>query len=375
MIVLIICMFLGIVGPLAAMGSEETESLLFSDPLDGTGQADWRKAPPAPKPAPDGKSACRYERDANWDPATQPWAGDESWTSYRVEVDILPEKYWAGVDFHVQDDGLSACNVTLLHVEDQLVFELSGLWGDAGAWKLWPVGQRQAAYEAGRWVKLRLDVDDRVLNLYIDDDPEPMASFYDLPLARGGIRLATFAGSAWFRNLRVTRLPEGSVKPILDDPWAGVRQRKVLRDWEITEPHSQGCCPEGASPGLTADAKAWKRTPVDERGVVNVTALFPDKNTSGVVFARTTITAGQAGTRRLKLTYTDNFSLWVNRLMIFEGPPRQWFHPDRAKHGHSRLIPDQYEVSVPVAAGENEIVVRSEATEPFGWGFWVRLVE
>jgi hypothetical protein len=372
---LTIFMLLGILGPFAAAGTEETEPILFSDTLDGSGQAEWRKAPPGATQAPDGKLACWYERGPNWDPATQPWAGDQSWTSYRVEVDILPEKYWAGIDFHVQDDGLSACNVTLLQVENQLVFEMSGLWGAAGAWKLWPVGQRQAPYEAGQWVRLRLDMDASVMNLYVDDGQNPMASFYDLPLARGGIRLAAFAGSAWFRNLRVTRLTEGSVKPVLEDPWAAACLGQVLRDWAVTDPRPEGCCPEGPAPELMADAKAWRRAPVSDRGVLNVTSLFPDRNTSGVVFARTTLTAGQAGMRRLKLTYTDNFSLWVNGVKTFEGPPRQWFHPDRAKHGHSRLIPDQYEVSIPVAAGENLILVRSETTEPFGWGFWLRLAD
>jgi hypothetical protein len=371
---LTICLLLGILALLTAGGIDEPEQVLFSDPLDGTGQAKWQKRPSGFSEAVDGKPACRYERAANWDPATQPWAGDGSWISYRVEVDVLPEQYWAGIDFHVQDDGLSACNITLLPVENQLVFEMAGLWGQAGAWKLWPVGQRQAPYEPGRWVRVRLDIDAHsVANLYIAD--EPMATFYDLPLARGGIRLAAFAGSAWFRNLRVTRLPEGSVEPVLDDPWAAARSGQVLRNWKVSDPKPAGCCPGGASSDLLADPAAWRPAPVDSRGVLNLTSLFPDGNASGVVFARTTIRAEQAGVRRVKFTYTDNLSIWANGAKVFEGPPRQWFHPDRAKYGHSRLIPDQFEVSLPVEAGENLVVVRTETTEPFGWAFWMRLVD
>jgi hypothetical protein len=102
---------------LAAAGTAaaaQQEDVLFSDALDGTGPASaWRKAPPTFVDVPDGGRALRYERGTTWDSATQPWAGDETWSSYRVEVDVRPEKMWAGIDVHVQDDGNAASEVTI----------------------------------------------------------------------------------------------------------------------------------------------------------------------------------------------------------------------------------------------------------------------
>lgn len=361
--------------------SAEPSCLLFADPLDGTSPSSaWRRAPEAAAcvDAPGGGRALRYERGATWDPATQPWAGDEAWADCQIEVEILPEKMWAGIDFCVADDGASACNLTLFRGEDnRLTFELAGLWGAACSWKLYPMGQQRPAHAAGAWVRLQVDVGDGVANVYVDGAELPAASFRDLPRSRGGVRLMTYYGSALFRNLRVTSLPAGTVRPRLEDRWAAARSPDsgVVRAWEVTARHETGWAANPAPAGLREAAVEWKPAPVDARGVVDFTKLFTPHNEKGVVLARTRLHLETPGTRLLRLTYTDNFTLWCNGERVFDGPPRQWFHPDREKHGSSRLIPDQFEIVVPLVAGMNELLVRSEITERFGWAVWMRVVD
>ncbi len=348
--------------------------VLAADPLNGTAMLAWRGGPLIFGKAPDGGLAARFARGSTWDPTTQPWIGDGSWSTYRVEVEVLPEKKWAGLDFHVQEDGRSGISLTMLDVpEDRLAFELSGLWELASAWKLWPVGQKLPPHTKGTWVRLRLDIGQDVANVYVGDSPDPVATFHDLPFPRGGLRLAAYGGSALFRNLRVLELPKDSVRAALPDPWAAFRGPDVLRAWSVCK-HMENAPAEPPN-DLLADPSAWRPAPVDGRGVVHLTSHFGAKNASGATFARTTLRGQTAGTRRLRLTYTDAFTLWCNGKKVFEGPPRQWFHPDRARHGYARLIPDQYEVALPLKAGDNELVVRTGTTEPFGWGFWVRLLE
>ncbi len=271
------------------------------------------------------------------------------------------------MDFHVQEDGASAAELTMFRSDGKLALELSGLWGASSAWKLWPVGQKLLPHPEG-WVRLRMDVGPEGMNVFLGDSPEAAATYRDLPFRSGGIRLATYHGSALFRNLRVTRLAAGDVVPQLEDPWKAARGEGVLRDW-LVSPRFE---PDAAPTEPPAVDGAWLMPLVDPRGIVHLTALYPKANQSGVAFARTVLLASTAGEKRLRVTYTDSFTLWCNGTRVFDGPPRQWFHPDRAKNGFSRLMPDQYEVVVPVREGENSLVVRSETTEPFGWGFWAR---
>jgi len=335
-------------------------------------------APPRSRPGarfvdlPEGGRALRFSRGTTWASTGQPWVGDESWSSYRIEVEVRPEKMWGGVDFHVSDDGRDGCELTVVEVGGQLFVEASGLWDLASSWKLWPVGQDTIPHAADSWVRLRIDVGPDVANVFANDSPRPVATFRDLPFSRGGVRLAAYAGSALFRNLRVTALPEGSVTPARDeDPWGPVRRQRLLRSWTVTPRQEPGFGAEGLPPEVTL---SWVDVPVDGRGVVNLTPLVGPGARPGVVCAKTEIRASAAGPRRAWITYTDNLTLWCHGTRVFEGPPRQWFHPDREKNGNSRLIPDQFELALPLVAGANEILIRSEVTEAtFGWGFWMRI--
>lgn len=367
----------GVVAALAiAMLADPPSRTLAADPLDGTGQAAWRRAPSTFVDAPGGGRAFRCVRGATVDPAALPWIGDETWSVYRVDVEVLLEKNWAGIDFHVRDDGGAASSVTVLQVPgDQLVAEAASLRGLAFSWKTQPVGQRTAPHAAGDWVRLRLDVGRSVANLYIGDTRKAAATFHDLTGGRGGVRLMTYAGSALFRNLRITELSERAVRPLLPDPWAAARTGRVLTDWQVTPAREKRHSASGLPPEVSDGSGPWTVPPADRRGVISLTDAFGDRNTGGVTFARAVLVAPKAGQYRLKVTYTDDFSLWCNGQRVFTGPPRQWFHPEREKHGRSRLIPDQYEVVVSLKAGPNTLVARSEATEPFGWAFWMRLVD
>ncbi len=158
------------------------------------------------------------------------------------------------------------------------------------------------------------------------------------------------------------------------DPWAEVIKLHVLRDWRVTPLRAAGFGRDGLPPGLGVDGLAFGPVRTDRRGVVDLSAAFPgyDRN---AVYAETVVKSDGPAVRRAWVTYTDRFSLYCNGREIFKGPDRPWFSPDREKWGSSRLIPDQFEVRLPLQAGENRLLVRSEAIEQFGWGFWMRMEE
>jgi hypothetical protein len=330
------------------------------------------------------------------------WAGDDSWKNYRVEVEVLPEgRGFVGLDFHVRDDESGCCNLhfpaspwpvssgsdsqeavsTEADTQEgaspaggKRIFEGCGRWDDVNtSWKLGPMSQRTAPARPGAWLRLRLDAGEAIANLYQDDDPEPVFTAYDLPFDRGGVRLWRYHASAYFRNLRVTAL--NSVEPILGDAWGSVIGPGVIRDWQISRMLPQDFGSEGRTAEWSAADMSWRKVSGDRRGVINVIGIDPSEYCrKGVAIARAIVMSDDNGPRPYRLTYTDQLSIWLNGDRVFDGERRGWYDPGRSEaDGWGRLMPDQFEVELPLQSGENEILVRLEVNEPlFGSGFWMR---
>jgi hypothetical protein len=344
---------------------------IFEDPLDGGAVAGWTVAPGTFEKTPDGSTAYLLVKGSP--KAPMPMAGDESWKNYRLTVEILPagEKGFLGLDFNVRKSDGCGCNLHFsLSKRETLSLQTMRYCG-AGteSWKLWPVSQRQIPFPNGQWIRLRIDAGEEVANVYVNDDAKPVFTIYDLPSSAGGVRFwSSFGGSGYYRRLRIVTLPSGSVKPVLEDMWAAVAGKNILRNWCVSK-----LLPADAAQGtLPAEIREGKPVETDRRGVVNLGVVLP-KYGRNTAFAETVVHSDRDVTRRAWVTYTDRFTLYCNGQEVFRGPDRHWFSPDREKYGSSRLIPDQFEVQLPLKAGENRLVVRSEALEQFGWGFWMRL--
>jgi hypothetical protein len=357
--------------------SDRKGDILFEDAFDGGPDPGWRVRPVSViHDRVHGKALRLRAGDPNaglW----LGWGGDDTWRNYRVEVEVLPQgRGFVGLDFHARDDQSGCCN---LHFPaspgERRAFEGCARWNDANtSWKLGPWSQRTVPAREGEWLRLRLDAGETVANLFVDDDPDPVFTVYDLPFDRGGIRLWRYHASALFRNLRVTALDD--VEPVLEDVWGSVIAPGVIRNWKITRMLPADF---GAETPLEAVVKEtrWRDARVDRRGVVDVIGTVPSEyHRKGVVFARATLDPSTHDGSRIRLTYTDQLSMWCDGEPVFSGERRGWNDPGRSEaDGWGRLMPDQFEVKLPAGRAPNDIIVRLEVAEPlFGSGFWARLV-
>ncbi len=353
--------------------------ILFEDAFDGRSADKWRIPPISLVDDPEhGKVLHLKAGDPNAGPWLG-WVGDDSWRNYRVEMEVLPvgdDGGFIGFDFHVRDDESGCCNIHFpaFPEGEERLFEGCSRWGDGNtSWKLGPLSQRMAPAPGGEWTRLRLDAGETVANLYVGDDPDPFFTVYDLSFARGGIRLWRYYASALFRGLRVTALND--VEPILDDVWGSVLSPGVIRDWSVSRMLPREFGADDPVAAVREGDLGWRDVTTDRRGVVNVVGLDPGEYCrKGVVFARAVLESPAKSTRALRLTYTDQLSLWCGGAKVFNGERRGWNDPGRSDaDGWGRLMPDQFEVTCELAPGENEILVRLEVNEPlFGSGFWAR---
>jgi len=330
--------------------------------------------------APGGGRAYLLEPGAGRTIANPPWAGDETWGSYRLEFDVCAtgeNDGWVGPDFHVRDSGLGCCNLQFYSARehDEVVFESSARWWpDELAWKLFPMAQRPVRMPKGEWARVRVDVGDTFANVFVNDGREPCYTVRHLPFSRGGVRLWNYVGSAFFRDLRVTALEPGEARPALADPWDAVVGKEIVRGWAMSPPLAEGAAVDG--PAAAAANEAWRDAWADARGVVVISAAGREYVAGKcVVLAKAVVGSSDGRARVARLTYTDQLTMWLNGDEVFRGERRGWFDPGRSAEGwFGRLKPDQFHAVLPLRAGANELLVRLEVNEPlFGSGFWVRV--
>ncbi len=363
------------------MQEHESGTVLFEDPLDGTEVEGWRVPPGRFVEHPEHGTVyllepAEGERSAE-DPA---WVDGGDWGWYRLEFEVCPtgeNDGWVGSDFHVTESG--ACNNLQVYTtsdRDEVVFESSARWVEGQlAWKLFPFAQETARIPKGEWTRVRIDAGDSFANVYVNGSERPCYTVRYLPFRNGGVRFWNYLGSGYLRNLRVTALAEGEIAPVLEDPWTAVIDGDVVRRWTVSPLLAEGTEKEDALAEFSAGRWGWLDAPVDVRGVVTVSALGEGVTEKGVVLAKATVYASGDGPQRCLVTYTDQLTMWVNGAEVFRGERRGWSDPGRsAEDGFGRLIPDQFEVELPLQDGENEVLVRLEVNEPlFGSGFWARL--
>jgi len=359
---------------------DDENKLLFQDKLNGSKQKGWKIAPNNFVRHPEYGSVY-YIKPQKPPQTGLPWVGDESWCRYRVELELLPAgqgRGFIGLDFHVRNDGKSCCNMHFSdadtdHVE---IIQSCGRWYPGNtSWKLMPLSQRRPHLKKGKWVNLRLDIGKTIANVYVNNDSTPVYTIYDLPFTSGGIRLWTNNGAAYARNLKITSLGEDEVNPELEDLWARFAKSGIIRNWQITPLQTPQFGRKQLPPELAETDIEWLNVKADRRGIVNITALFPDNENKTSVFVRTTIHSTDRVVRRCLFSYTDQLKLWCNGQLIITGEPRGWLDPGRDESdGWGRLLPDLFASFVELLPGENVILIRLAVNEPyFGSGFWIRL--
>ena len=347
---------------------------LFQDPLSGKRIKGWIISPDNFIEHP--QYGTVYFLDWQKKKSEFPLVGDKTWRNYRVELEVFPvsRNGYLGVNFHVQPDS-SACNFHFPIQESgrNEAFQSMCIWGKSCAWKLYPESQGYALLPSGEWLSLCIDVTETFSNLYVQNSSKPILTLFDLPFNCGGIQFWSFLGSSYFRNLRVTELLPATARLAFDNPWKIYNKLGVIRKWRVTMPQKSDFGLTGIPEILFSTEMKWLDVEGDRRGVINLSSLFPGNNTKASVFAKTIIMSDKKEKRTCRLTYTDRFTIWCNDKLIFEGPPRGWDDPGRETHFGGRLIPDEFEVKIALNSGENIILIRSEVTEPWGWGFWMRV--
>ncbi len=235
-------------------------------------------------------------------------------------------------------------------------------------WDLSNEYQSNATLKGEGWNHVKLVVRDGQLLAYVNDMTKPAlyVPMMDGDWASGGIG---FDGNVYLANLTVTPgatpgLSAGKgIDPVHNDA-------RYLRNWQVTAPID---LPQGTEPtALPDETTAWSAISAERLGMVNLSRKFgaTPRGSRRMVWLKTTITAKAAAQRHLDFGFSDEVYVYLNgRPLYFD---KNLFATPGMKAPRGRCSIENSRISLPLAAGENELVI-GVTNFFFGWGVVARL--
>ena len=295
-----------------------------------------------------------------------------------VDVASKPHGLFLGIAFRIE----SEANMEVLYLRPsasdtvEAVQYTPRLNGDA-IWQLLNSSHEKATAHipADHWVHMKILVRGRTCRLFLNASNVPTLTVTNLRRgdSEGGIGLWSLAGGGYFSNLSYQPFPDR--RPLPDLP--PFQRPGLLSDWELSPAFDAGDVDAGTYP---ASLGQWEKVHAEEPGFVLINryrtspAMFPmpsrEKMRSGrvkgakVVFARTNIFSAEEQERILKIGYSDDIVVYLNRKPIFSGKNALSYRSDDSLG----VFGLNDETDVHLKPGDNELLVAVTEYNG-GWAF------
>ena len=255
-------------------------------------------------------------------------------------------------------------------------------------WDLKPEYQAPAILKANAWNRVKLIISGKRMRAYVNDMNMPALDIASLDgdITRGKVALQ---GIGQYSNFVikpdvVEGLPdEVGIDPTSSDP-------RYLRTWQVSEPVDLSPGKElisasdqvsmrdslSGSRGLLHSefwpdqVTSWSKIDAERLGLVNLTRQYGASQRRRVVWLKTTLIAENDQVRQLSFGFSDEVWIMLNGQLLFLD--KNIYANPIQKAPNGRISIENATVSLPLMAGENELVV-GVANSFFGWGFMARL--
>ena len=301
-----------------------------------------------------------------------------------VEFDVAskPKGLFLGIGFRLE----SEANMEVVYLRPggsdtmEAVQYTPRLNGDA-IWQLLNSNHEKARAHIpeNQWIHMKIVVLGRTCTLFLNASKVPTLVVTNLRRgdSEGGIALWALGGGGYFSNLNYD--PSPGRKPLPKLP--PYERAGLLSDWELSPAFDAGDVNADEYPASTSE---WEKVHAEDPGFVLVNryrsspAMFPmpprEEMRKGrvkgakVVFARTHISSPNAAEKILKIGYSDDIVVYLNRKRIFSGKNALSYRDD-ASLGTFGLN-DQTDIHL--NPGDNELLVAVTEYNG-GWAFQCEL--
>ncbi|MEO7984310.1 MAG: hypothetical protein ABI688_09530 [Bacteroidota bacterium] len=220
-----------------------------------------------------------------------------------------------------------------------------------------------------RWLHVRLLVKGSQAELYLDNNPEPVAFIRELLMGNhaGGIGVKSGIGAAHFANFTYTVSNEVLLKT-KDDGYVVNTPPGTISSWQVSNPFK-----ENSSKNMNElDTKwlgqlKWKSAPVEPTGLVNLSRFSTVSDSVNTVLAKFTVVSDKDQVKKLDIGYSDRVKVYCNGTALYSGNASFRTRDFR----YLGTIGYFDAVYLPLKKGENTIVFA--IAETFGgWGIMAK---
>lgn len=233
-------------------------------------------------------------------------------------------------------------------------------------WDFYPQYQQAAPLKDGAWNHIKLTLAGDRLSI----DVNGTRALADARL-EGGASSGSMVlhGLGAFANLTVT--PEPAAKPA---SIAAKPDAHFVRQWQVSNPTVLGA---GREPQLAdMPAAPWQPLTAETDGLVNLTRLYGKPVLAldrALAWLKATITASQAGTKKVEIAICREVWVFVNGEKVF-ADKNPYQPPQARKAPDGRCTPQNASFELPLKAGVNQIAV-AVANNFYGWGIALRFAD
>jgi hypothetical protein len=250
-----------------------------------------------------------------------------------VDVASKPGGLFVGIAFRIE----SEANLEIVYLRPGASDTIEAMQytprlnGDA-IWQLLNSSHEKARAHIpeNQWFHMKLVVSGRTCTVYLNENTVPTLTVTNLRRgdSDGGIGLWALGGGGYFSNLSYNALPDRKPRPGLPP----FEHAGLLSNWELSPAFDASDVDTDEYP---ESISRWEKVRAEDPGFVLINryrtspAMFPmpsrEEMRKGrvkgakVVFARTVISSTNESERILKLGYSDDIVIYLNRKRIFSG--------------------------------------------------------
>lgn len=281
------------------------------------------------------------------------------------DVAITPERGFAGLMFRYRDAG----NYENFYVRPHQsgnpdANQYQPATNGSTSWQLYHGDGYSApvVYKYDEWMHVKVLYAESQALVYIDST-EPVLHVTDLKrdIASGSIGFSAANFSAvHFANFRYSQLANQYALPMVHDKTESAAG--IIEQWQVSDEFDSALLTGADLPKSLRNERSWTELPAEKTGITNL-AEVASIAAGDTVFARHVVNSDKAGSKLLKLGYSDKASVYLNGTLIYSGD-NTYQTRDYRYLGTIGLFDS---VVLPLKKGRNELWIA--VTEAFGgWG-------